>query len=145
MRMVKQRGLTDCGIACAAMICQSTYKQAEWAFNDIWRDKDKGLNTRQMCDGIKLLGPMHPFYDRLIPWNYDAVVALIGRGHTALLKIIDHNTRAPRRNFHWCVFNPDNGYIYDPAGEIIPNWQIQTNILANYHGDPEVTHYVEFH
>jgi ABC-type bacteriocin/lantibiotic exporter with double-glycine peptidase domain len=141
MRLIKQRGMNDCGIACAAMICQSTYKQAEWAFKAIWRDKDKGLNTRQMCDGIRDLGPMYPVHSyRLMRWNYDAVVGMLVRGHVALLKVVDHNAHRPHHDFHWCVFNPDNGYIYDPLGQIMRDWQIRQVTLIGL----EATHYVEF-
>jgi hypothetical protein len=129
--------MNDCGIACAAMLCQSTYKQADWAFKG-W-DKDRGLTTREMIDGMRDLGPAYPTEKRLVPWTYEAAVYLIRVNRVALLKAVDTIPGVPSRtkHFHWCVFDPDRGYVLDPLGEISDSWQITKNWF-------KVTHYIAF-
>lgn len=117
MRMIRQRFPNDCGIACAAMIVGCSYADARRAFPVF--DADRGLRWNEMMVGLQELGVV-PVLKRPMRWSY---VASRDVDHPCLLKVIDVESRSG--HFHWCVFDHESGFIFDPMGEIIRNYEFR--------------------
>jgi hypothetical protein len=131
--MIKQRGVNDCGIAVAAMICNVSYQAALFGFRRVF-NPDNGLNWQEMGEGIAQIGELHFRSIRPRYWSYSAAWAV---EHPCLLKVMD--TSLKTKNWHWCAFEHVHGYIFDPIDGIIPYWRYAEN-------DPMVVKtYVECH
>ena len=110
---VKQRGKTDCGVACLAMLCGVKYEDANRAIP--WRREGclHGTSTKQLVDGAKKLG------FKTDGGRLKVVKAAPGKAtdYNIWWKIADNSlVKIPQpgyNDWHWVVWR--DGLIYDPA------------------------------
>ena len=106
MAYVIQKGKTDCGVACLAMLCDVEYEDAMRAIP--WKRAGllDGTTTKQIREGAEKIG-MYTTYDRLRPLREKTWEDI---PDNSLVKIINPNDE---RRWHWVVWRKNK--IYDPA------------------------------
>lgn len=122
---VRQRGRTDCGVACLAMLCNTSWWGARSAIFGDKRCRSYSTRTADMSRGAAWLG--YRLDRRLRPAR--------GKGWReipapALVKVANHK----KRGWHWVVVAGDGDarLVYDPAvdGRLTPEaYQKRTGLV----------------
>jgi ABC-type bacteriocin/lantibiotic exporter with double-glycine peptidase domain len=110
MKRVYQRTMTDCGIACVAMVANVSYKKARAAFKGRRPNKRHGTTTLDLHNALKNLG--FKSNKRLSPFKHKEPSDF----NTKL--IIKESYTKYAKDWHWVVWNPYKKVIWSPTKNI---------------------------
>ena len=103
MKLIRQKGLTDCGVACVAMIAKVPYSAAAAAMNNFSSDR---THVRHLRIGLSQFGIELAHHSVRVDGN-----GLPRLGFDSLLK-----TRpSSKNNWHWMVWDHAQQMILDPG------------------------------
>jgi hypothetical protein len=123
MKLIRQKGKHDCGIAATAMVLDLDYETVEsWVQPSRRRDAKCGFIYYDLCDFMYRRNKVIQYIDK-----YDRLLPLTNTGQFALREVWPIDPFAPAHYLHipghWMVMD-GHGTVFDPAGiytEMPPN------------------------